>query len=70
MRFTRSAYAVFCSRTRISIIAVVMLANVAAFAQETRGTILGTVRDASGEVVAGAEVEITNAETIQWQRRF
>ena len=63
MRFTRSAYAVFCSRARISIIAVLMLANVAAFAQETRGTILGTVRDASGEVVAGAEVEITNAET-------
>ncbi len=34
-----------------------------ALAQETRSTILGTVRDAAGAVVAGAAVEISNTET-------
>jgi protocatechuate 3,4-dioxygenase beta subunit len=34
-----------------------------ALAQETRSTILGTVKDASGAVVPGATVEITHSET-------
>jgi Carboxypeptidase regulatory-like domain len=63
MRFTIHAYAVFCSRARVSIIAVAMLASMAAFAQETRSTILGTVKDQSGAAVAGATVDVTNAET-------
>jgi hypothetical protein len=63
MRFTRSAYAVFCSRTRISIIAVAMLASMTAIAQETRSTILGTVKDQSGAAISGATVDVTNTET-------
>jgi hypothetical protein len=63
MRFTRSAYAVFCSRTRFSIIAMAMLASMAAFAQETRSTILGTVKDQSGAAISGATVDVTNTET-------
>src|SRR5262245_5852080 len=63
MRFTRSTYAVFCSRTRVSIIAVAMLASMATFAQETRSTILGTVKDQSGAAIAGATVDVTNTET-------
>ena len=34
-----------------------------AAAQETRSTILGTVKDASGAVVPGAGIDIANAET-------
>ncbi len=34
-----------------------------ALAQETRSTILGTVRDSSGAVVPGAAIEISNTET-------
>src|SRR5262249_8989159 len=37
--------------------------GVSAFAQETRGTILGTVHDSSGGVIAGAEVTVTDAAT-------
>jgi hypothetical protein len=40
-----------------------LLASSAAFGQETRSTILGTVRDAAGAVVSGAAVEVTNADT-------
>ncbi len=39
------------------------LLSVATFAQETRSTILGTVKDPSGAVVAGAGVEVTNTES-------
>src|SRR5262245_36727300 len=63
MKFIRASSAMFRSKTLVSIIALTMLANFAAFAQETRGAILGTVRDASGGVIAGAEIEITNTET-------
>src|SRR5262249_19857339 len=63
MRFTSTAYAVFCSRARVSIIAVAMLASIAALAQETRSTILGTVKDQSGAAIAGATVDVTNTET-------
>jgi hypothetical protein len=40
-----------------------MLLSVTAVAQETRSVILGTVRDANGAVVAGAQVVITNNDT-------
>src|SRR5262249_36834173 len=63
MRTNSFNSATFRSRALISIIALTMLASVVAFAQETRGTILGTVRDASGGVIAGAVIEITNTET-------
>src|SRR5262245_48154909 len=63
MRFTRSAYAVFCSKARVSIIVVAMLASMSALAQETRSTILGTVKDQSGAAIAGATVDVTNTET-------
>ena len=54
MRFIHASSAMFRSKALVSILALTMLANVAAFAQETRGAILGTVRDASGGVIAGA----------------
>jgi hypothetical protein len=40
-----------------------ILASDTASAQETRGTILGTVRDTSGGVLAGMSVVVTNEET-------
>jgi hypothetical protein len=40
-----------------------MLASMAAFAQETRSTILGTVKDQSGAAISGATVDVTNTET-------
>ncbi len=42
---------------------LLLLASSAVSAQETRSTIIGTVRDANGGVVAGATVVITNTET-------
>jgi Carboxypeptidase regulatory-like domain/TonB dependent receptor len=47
----------------VLIIVVNALSGVAGFAQETRSAVLGTVRDASGAVIAGAAVEITNVDT-------
>ena len=58
MRFTRSAHAVFCSKTRVSIIAAPPLASMAASAQERRSAILGSIKDQSG-----ATVDVTNIET-------
>jgi hypothetical protein len=43
--------------------AIVILLAAAARAQETRGTILGTVRDSSGGALPGITVLITNEET-------
>jgi hypothetical protein len=42
---------------------LVLLSCSAILAQETRGTILGTVRDSSGAVVPGATVTVTNTGT-------
>ena len=42
---------------------ILLLGGSVILAQETRGTILGTVKDSAGAVVPGARVEITNAET-------
>ncbi len=44
-------------------VAIAMFSSVAVFAQETRSTILGTVKDQSGAVVAGATVDVTNTDT-------
>src|SRR5262249_29525961 len=63
MRFTSFAAVIFRSSARVSIIALAMSASASAFAQETRSTILGTVKDQSGAVVAGAAVDVTNTET-------
>jgi hypothetical protein len=49
-------------RTRV-ILAFVLLAAVSLSAQTFRGTILGTVTDPSGAVVAGASVSVKNAGT-------
>ena len=45
------------------ILAVVVLAANVLVAQTFRGTILGTVTDASGAVVSGAQVTVRNANT-------
>lgn len=42
---------------------LLVLASSANFAQETRSTILGTVKDAAGAVVPGASIEVTNSDT-------
>jgi hypothetical protein len=63
MRFTRSAYAVFYSKARVSIIAAPPLASMAASAQERRSAILGAVKDQSGAAIAGATGAATNTET-------
>src|SRR5215471_14964071 len=44
-------------------IMILLSGSVNAFAQETTGSILGTVRDSTGAVVAGARVVVTNAGT-------
>src|ERR687891_1653792 len=49
-------------RNRLSVLILCLLAVSAAAAQETRGTISGTVQDAQG-VVPGATVRITNVDT-------
>ncbi|MBI4459814.1 MAG: TonB-dependent receptor [Acidobacteria bacterium] len=52
------------SRTLISSLALlVFLAGQVAAAQVTTGTILGTVRDASGAVIPGATVSVRNVDT-------
>ena len=49
--------------TRFRVAAVLLLCSIAAFAQSERGTIQGSVKDASGAVIVGARVAITNTET-------
>ncbi|MBS1809489.1 MAG: TonB-dependent receptor [Acidobacteria bacterium] len=49
--------AAFCT------LSLLVLLAFTATAQETRSTILGTVKDAAGAVVAGASIEVTNTET-------
>src|ERR1051325_9032037 len=50
-----------CHRIRAALCAAILIS--AAFAQSERGTITGTVQDASGAVVPGAKVTLTNTET-------
>lgn len=42
---------------------LLLLFSCSIWAQETRSTILGTVRDATGAVISGAAVEVTNTDT-------
>ena len=42
---------------------VLLLAAAPAFAQFDTGTVVGTVRDASGAAIPGAKVTLTNVET-------
>ncbi|MDQ3651021.1 MAG: carboxypeptidase-like regulatory domain-containing protein [Acidobacteriota bacterium] len=44
-------------------LSLVLFASGVAFAQETRGTLLGTVRDSTGAVVPGAAIVVTNSST-------
>jgi hypothetical protein len=44
-------------------LSLVLLTGGVALAQETRSAILGTVKDATGAVVAGATVDVTNTDT-------
>ena len=63
MKTTTFISATFRSRALVPIFALVISASVAVFAQETRSTILGTVKDQSGAVVSGATVDVTNTDT-------
>src|SRR5690242_19969824 len=52
------------SATKASVwILCVFSLSVAVFAQSDRGTVTGTVSDPAGAVVAGAAIELKNAET-------
>jgi outer membrane receptor protein involved in Fe transport len=53
---------VMAARTAVAILAVMLLPSVG-FAQMTRGSIAGTVRDSSGAIVPGVTVTITNVAT-------
>ena len=52
-------------RLRMILAAFVVLLTTALVAQTFRGTILGTVTDASGAVVSGASVKVHNVNTGQ-----
>src|SRR5579862_9444051 len=52
-------------RSRMMLVALVLLAATAMVAQTFRGTILGTVTDPSGAVVSGATVRVKSADTGQ-----
>ena len=52
-------------RSRMMLVALVLLAATAMVAQTFRGTILGTVTDQSGAVVAGVAVKVKNVATGQ-----
>src|SRR5262245_6022577 len=62
MKTTPYDFGVLNSKLVVAVVALALM-TISAFAQETRSTILGTVKDTTGAVVAGAAVEITNAET-------
>src|ERR1700732_2024098 len=47
------------------ILAFFVLASISLFAQTFRGTVLGTVTDASGAVISGAKVAVRNVNTGQ-----
>jgi hypothetical protein len=49
---------------------ILVLVNTVAFAQETRGTMLGAVKDPSGGVVPGVEILVTNLDTNTSNRSF
>src|SRR5215470_17919851 len=52
------------NRTLIRIsLSMILLTGGVALAQETRSTILGTVKDQSGAAISGATVDVTNTET-------
>ena len=54
-------------RLRMFLAAFIVLSATALVAQTFRGTILGTVTDASGAVVSGATVKVHNVNTGQDQ---
>src|SRR5688572_23894646 len=45
------------------VVALIAAAITGLYAQSTSGTLVGTVRDSTGAVVAGAKVRVTNAGT-------
>src|SRR5262245_51955323 len=52
-------------RTFVAVIALVLLATIPALSQVARGTIVGTVSDASGAVIPGVSVTVTHTGTNQ-----
>src|SRR5688572_2195235 len=51
------------ARLMLVVFASLALGNVASAAQETRGSILGTVKDSSGAILPAMVVVVTNEET-------
>ncbi|MCU1324653.1 MAG: hypothetical protein JWN34_23 [Bryobacterales bacterium] len=49
--------------TRFRVAAFLLLCSTSGFGQSERGTIQGSVKDASGAVIVGARIGITNADT-------
>ena len=61
----------------LSLVLVLAISALSASAQSTQGTIVGTVKDANGSLVPGANVTLTNTDegTVrndsgQWKRRI
>ena len=50
-------------RQRFVLILSALLAQSMSFAQDTRGTISGTVTDPTGALIAGANIVVTNTGT-------
>src|ERR1700731_1518598 len=59
----RGANLSLCLRKSLSILSVLLLWAVSAYAQVTTADVVGTVHDPSGAVIANAKVEITNKGT-------
>jgi len=62
MKKTHHDFGVLHSKLVVAVVALALM-TITAFAQETRSTILGTVKDSTGAVVTGATVEITNTDS-------
>ena len=54
-------------RTKINVFALILLASLATFqpvaAQQTTGTLLGTISDSTGASMAGVTIRVTNLAT-------
>lgn len=61
MKVTTHPFTKFC--IGVFGLSLLLSGGAGTFSQETRSTILGTVKDQSGAVIGGASIEVTNTET-------
>jgi hypothetical protein len=63
MHFTRGEYMRKISAVMVALFSFLFLLDSATYAQETLGSINGTVKDSSGAVISGASVKARNVAT-------